>query len=1521
MSSLDELYLQRRMGILGRAQDLSPSMQFDLATSALGNHELEQAVEHFNPKPQKEGWGFANVFEEMLSREPRRVPVEDLATLQNNLKQQGYLDSSHPADGTWGPDSAAAFSQFDRDNADQVRQGNSILAGTVQDGIRYFGTMLPRSVIQGVIGTAKGIYHQTPETFERAGALGGAGIALGIGAAAAPFTGGLSLAAAGAWAAGGFVIGGLFSLLDNDDEDGNENKGLLDALHPFNEGEWTTARNFAEDMGYVATVASVVRGGATIGAGLKSLAPSTLSGSLAALDPVTKPGFVMNLLGSAKGSAALGAFGGGAHGLAVGDDFGDVLEEAAVGGAAGFALGASPVGAKLRDLAARFGLKRIMTNPVVAGVNKTFTGGVQINVGGRYAGGFGSGEKDTAIEKSIREAPVVLPEWADWIGGLVLLPERMTPIGLGEIGSAARKMAGDVSRKPYFHALETVTDAMGNVLPKKKVREIVDSITPEQDLWTREQYGIHQLTKWSLESKKAEEGADFFARADIENVYQTHRNEVMDWYQGDPESVASKKNLLMALSTEDPSDYAGYLVKLEAKGSGVQSWPRYEPAQLEAENLALAAREGQLEYTLGGKPPVAQVAEGQVKTATDNLNFVAADPKYMTQRDWNGASDDYVRLFEEAKRAKAAADSIPDDVATVEQKRVALQEAANARDELQAFVRTFRDPLNQHRSLPEKIVDMALDGRQVKHYKVVGGKKKLDKETYEFADFLKKKATHAGTDVDLANPDLARTITDNGYKLIATGENMRMLGEVKELAAVHSVGDYTKRAAFFEAAGLSPFAVTEKEVGQLKQVHMDGNLNTAMNELGISTPGSEAVNALVDKMHAINNHGFRHGPFVTAPGDKSLIRRTKLLKVDLRQLKLEDIVDALKLDSGILTKVDDPLKAAQVVKDYIHRGMGFGSEVRLGPAHWADTTRRVASAMRVEGLTGFSDFMRQFHITNPPRALMVAGGVAGAGIGAQEEGLEGAIKGGIGGTLAMGTLAYGGKAALAKWPSKSPFKPGTYGWLPNNLHNAAMAMRYSLSFTFDLGRRMEQAQIASLKYGMPVVLAPKSYARHNFVDDFGGVDQVMTGLHRQLDEVMGSKVAMNADDMDRRAAAVGLTGFSQRDADAVYAHIMIKSGKFNPRQVRDAVHTLGHYPPRTGFERSLNFVLFPFSFQKKMLTTINDFMLAEPARALLVHEGMRQWYKVRDPEASESMSSRFAEITEKYLPLAAEIGRLNNLSYGLSPGRFFLEGMSNNKTLNGKVMQSLASVFTPSGAVTPLQQAAGKAGDQMVNFFSPIFLTGEDTENFISIFEDFSPAVRDVRRLALGEGANKPSVLSQQLTAATEREAIQVGGGGAPWYQLREFNNEKRAIKAEYEDLAAAFDYSTVDGFLNSEMGAPYAADVEARVAALGDKYPTGLLKSRFFESSTAIDDKAKAELLADPTRSVGEEMIAQIIEMEAEAASLAEMMGGTDEDMLPRLTEDIRSIATRFSTDTRFRELYDRFFEYRYGPIAEIAA
>lgn len=196
--------------------------------------------------------------------------------------------------------------------------------------------------------------------------------------------------------------------------------------------------------------------------------------------------------------------------------------------------------------------------------------------------------------------------------------------------------------------------------------------------------------------------------------------------------------------------------------------------------------------------------------------------------------------------------------------------------------------------------------------------------------------------------------------------------------------------------------------------------------------------------------------------------------------------------------------------------------------------------------------------------------------------------------------------------------------------------------------------------------------------------------------------------------------------------------------VREAVAKIGRYGlGRTAAEKSANFAFFPVSFSKKLLATLGDFTLQAPARALLIHEGLGRYHE-------SSLDEKLHELIERHAPLLEQLAKINNLYYGISPGRFFLEGLDDNRTNVGKVMQILTSVFVPSGAATPLAQAAGAAGDIAIHAFVPIVITGESIDRaggidgLDDIIRRYVPFVREVDQYWKAAG--------EQVTALSPKE-------------------------------------------------------------------------------------------------------------------------------------------------------------------------
>ena len=553
----------------------------------------------------------------------------------------------------------------------------------------------------------------------------------------------------------------------------------------------------------------------------------------------------------------------------------------------------------------------------------------------------------------------------------------------------------------------------------------------------------------------------------------------------------------------------------------------------------------------------------------------------------------------------------------------------------------------------------------------------------------------------------------------------------------------------------------------------------------------------------------------------------------------------------------------------------------------------------------FSDTLELIPKKHPKlRALKSKQVVGGAAIGAaegaitdDEDRLGAALKGAFYGA----TIGLVGRKALSR----------TYGHLPDYLTRMNTSLRYTLSFTFDAGRYTEQNMIAMAKFGLPPMLKPKAHITSRaegwktpFANGTVHGQEAWNHVTRFWDELNGTRYFQSIDDIDRRMYQAGLLGFQPRNWEAAQAWQLYQRG-MPTEKIREAITQIGRYGlGRSAAEKSANFIFFPFSFSKKMLITLGDFVLQAPGRNLLITEGMRRYHQ-------STLDEKFHDFIEDKAPLLDQLSRVNNLAFGLSPGRFFLDGLDDNRTNVGKVMQSLASVFIPSGAATPLAQAAGGLGDLSVHAFVPIVITGESInraggiDGLDDIIQRYIPFIRELGIYSESAG--------EQFTALTE--------GETPYSQFTDYNDELRAGKAELEDVAIALGYSSVDGLLDSDFGSQaFSPQIDQQRMDLANKYPSGFAMSTQFENSGLIDDKALQDLADKPNPSAAEEAILQLA-YERENMKMLPDLIGIDSSLAGMIaTKRIREIALKWVADQRFAELYERFFEREYGPITRVA-
>lgn len=797
--------------------------------------------------------------------------------------------------------------------------------------------------------------------------------------------------------------------------------------------------------------------------------------------------------------------------------------------------------------------------------------------------------------------------------------------------------------------------------------------------------------------------------------------------------------------------------------------------------------------------------------------------------------------------------------------------------------------------------------------------------------------------------ELAARVPD-GYRMVWTSQPRLRTSDFIDDLRVQGVDDFMERPYFWDTIrhggwadmtaasrnslknvlrnlGGSPVKYTGEDIFAAYHASQAVEVHRALKDAGVDISGKQAMR-LISKERETINHG--HGKIVrrldrpeeVVTSGRGILKRefrsagetgreTRLWVGDEREMKQQDIVRALDLDLHAPDNVD-PEKVAYEVMKALKRGRTFGAEVKLMQP--ITSAKMLAKSLQVDGLPGYLEFMRAFDVDRP-RAFFGLGGAA-AGALAAEGDLKAHLKGAaVGGAIGLGALGLAGKASGVKTPfrkllQKSPFPQGSYGFLPDHLHRISMATRYTFSILFDLGRIVEQNMVALLREGQPVMIRPRKYIRAKYGE------RGVKDMERIMDDMRGGGLGQMTEEADRRMFQAGLAGYSPPETEAARAYLMWRDNpNISMGELRRRVLQLeGYGTGRRTIEKSVNFIFFPFSFQKKLLTTLGDFVLQEPARALLIHEGFRRF---NEAEVGKDVS----EFTEKYLPIASQLQRLNNLSYGVGPGRFFLQGLLDDpkgrRTDLGAAADILSRVGVPSAANVPLAQMFGGVGDALVHMFMPTVIAEGNEQGMTELVESldtFIPALRDLNTLFAGAvpgfPSDQPGIVSRQFDAALK--------GGDPYWQAEHYADDRRMKKAELEDTALALGYSSAEGLLASDVGVTTGMKqrYDAELMKLQAKYPVGAQMAANFTNQTDLKAQTLRNILEKEDRSEAESAILRIAAIEQSTKNLASMMGVAQESLLRSTLPKIRAEAMRFIDDEDFVYLFERFFAIDYGPL-----
>lgn len=1559
-----------RLAEANRASELPAASRFNLAASDIDHDTLEKAVEPFGAPYGEVGFGTSDVFNELLSRDPKYLKVSDLTAHQESLVTMGYADGLSP-DGVWSPAWADAQRRSSRDAFNTVKSGGSYLAAPVKTVFRYLGYTIPSEAFKGMHGIAQGIVSDAAraatnpvEVFEEGGLAGGAVTGAGIGAA-------IGTVIPGAGTAAGAVIGGAIGgaagffadLFDDDEEEEGAWENIIGALSPIDEIKSGDAKNLFAALSTIMTASAVLKAGSVAAQGVRAAtaAPVATGGVSAAgmafptfqaagqaglresfrlaAKGTVAPG-IAGQIGRAAlkrpvvGSAALGGIIDATPELLTGD-FGeaakDFVKGAAIGAVAGPLIRKTKLGQKAVDKALAgieaAPLARLAKSPAGRVTQALYTGAVTPTIVARGVGDL-SGKSGTAIKEDIDNAPDlgIAGDVIDLTIGMVVFPERLMPWRGKDVGTAFTNINKSKALKAAGANHELMPWALDRAatdnIPLAKAFDLV-----RDDLGRNYKTGGYEphLVGVRATERLYQKGLDDAAE-DILRARRTTQDLTDDWARDAAfREIRAELHSKVLKEATDPTNIA---TSPTAKSyiDNAKSNPVSMQTSIARDRLA------------GSTPDMASVHQ-------EALEFLADKPRARTKivdeevsrlmddgMTYDEAFDamDMVSLEERVKKATTISPAIKGVYVTqqdVTRARTAYEAAATgykqAHDAVEAAIREakkakkvfkvedspqFKAKVSAGEALDNVLLEMKrrdlIDGDKYESLRPSGKLEYNPSKT--LTDDLDEIAKSRPREVEAMTKELdAKFGQDNHYIAVATGENLVDYASFAHQAEVSGLAEYTRRAAFFDHLSAIGTKVERADIAAMRFTSAVAHLDKTTDELFVAgrMDGKQLADAIYDETKhrydpewMLRNRKTEvklpgRGNIVTMRDETGKIKR-ELFKIDPRDLTPDDIVKAAHLDSpGMLKPGVDPYEAAHKIKRALHVGTAFGADV----AHPIATARSLGASLRVNGLPGFNDFMRT--TTFVPTKF--------------------ALKG-------------------------QRFKKGSYGYLPQTLRRAHMAVQFSLSPTFDASRFAEAMAFGKMRGGdIPLKMATNA---KRFVTNFEeGFIHPTTGKRVQGTEAFdamvefgdellyGRAVNKNFDEVQLQLLNQGALGYKPREVEYGMAFWLASrkaaKGPLSANdldEIKETVMQITQYGAKqTSIGNTAHFVFFPFLFSRKQLSAMVDFTLAAPTRNLLVHEGFRRWYQVTD---DESLSSKFGEFMEKHVPLAKELERINNLAYGVSPGRFFLDGIMDKPT-EGKVAQALGAFFLPGGVHSTVGDTLGAAtsmtlrSDSDLNplkqFFVPQVwvddgkIMNAESGDYLNLAERLIPAYRDIDRWFFDqEGSGSEfGLLGAQKAAITS--------GASPYSQMSDYLDTKKVLSAHLESTAAEMGYSSVETLKDNHP--QYAAAINEIDLYVGSLNPEGKALSNTFTNKAEVKEQVIYEINNKDQRTAAEDTIAAIGMVEAAAKAKAAALNVSQQTVLMAYAPIIRQFAISHINDRQFNNLWDELFLTTYGPLRQM--
>ena len=443
-------------------------------------------------------------------------------------------------------------------------------------------------------------------------------------------------------------------------------------------------------------------------------------------------------------------------------------------------------------------------------------------------------------------------------------------------------------------------------------------------------------------------------------------------------------------------------------------------------------------------------------------------------------------------------------------------------------------------------------------------------------------------------------------------------------------------------------------------------------------------------------------------------------------------------------------------------------------------------------------------------------------------------------------------------------------------------LRFALSPVFDIQRYTEGVVLSlTAKTGdvdLPVTFRPMRKA------------QELTGMSK--DEIIASyRSAGNTidimDAVDTSQAWFlerGLFGFSPTEWMAA-THARLMHAGWDSVEAADKAREIYTYglKGRSGLEQSVNFVLFPFSFQKKYVGAVGSFLAEDIGRTMVLHDSLKML---------EIVSEKY-DLEERYrdrLPILNQLRKVNALAYGLSPGQ-------------------LGGINRPYLDLIRNAPGTSIVYDGIVNLFLPQALqisSSGDAEKFRHNMKRVIPIIRDVQDLT-------EDVLDQGHVITSSAHMSKQEESRRGW---EEFDELRRQVSA----AAEASGISMANVYRGEGQYAGLRQYYDDKVAEIGKRNPYWK-EARVKTSQRAVE---KASEIADIVRTPETPAESMMAQFDAFVKRAEQAAGGGDfrfnADLMPQeFTVALRKFAIKLALQNpEFLTLYRIYYQNLLGPIEQ---